>query len=305
MSGEPPRSEQGPRRRKLTVVKSHQRFAIKKFLIPSVARLNVASKNKTTMPRKHPPPPPPPSSDLETTTSSDQPDACYLIRVPKSINVKKLNHYEVDLSSFGLSDSVVSSKSDPERTSFGYSLLPAGATSATQLTLLRAEKGDDYDDQQTSLAVDSTFHLAGCINFYAYRTMPDSKPAPLQASCPNEPIEVIINRARGHSVPKRKRSQSPQKCTTTTTTIEMELNHYEVDLGAFGLSDSVVSSKSDPERISFGYSLLPAGAASAAQLTLLRGEKVDNDDDQKTLQTVDSTFHLAGCINCELCDGRL
>ncbi|KAH9391457.1 hypothetical protein TYRP_007065 [Tyrophagus putrescentiae] len=147
------------------------------------------------MPRKHPPPPPP--SDLETTTSTEeqqqQPDACYLIRVPKSINVKELNHYEIDLGSFGLSDSVVSSKSDPERTSF-----------------------------RTSLAVDSSFHLAGCINFYAYRTMPDSKPAPLQASCPNEPIEVIINRARGHSVPKRKRSQSPQKCTTTTTTtIEM------------------------------------------------------------------------------------
>ena len=175
------------------------------------------------MPRKHPPPPPPPPSDLETTTSSEeqqqQPDACYLIRVPKSINVKELNHYEIDLGSFGLSDSVVSSKSDPERTSFGYSLLPAGAASAAQLTLLRGEKGDDNNDQKTSLAVDSSFHLAGCINFYAYRTMPDSKPAPLQASCPNEPIEVIINRARGHSVPKRKRSQSPQKCPTTT--IEM------------------------------------------------------------------------------------
>lgn len=149
--------------------------------------------------------------------SSKESTSCYLIRVPKSINVKELAHYQVDLAECGLSNSVVSSKSDPER-SFGYSLLAPGTANAAQLTLLRGE--DKGDDEDTSLTVDSTFHLAGCINFYAYRIMPDNKATPLLVTSPNEPIEVIINRARGHSIKRKQKPQSQPSEAVFTTTIE-------------------------------------------------------------------------------------
>lgn len=165
------------------------------------------------MPRhsKHPPSPSSSDSD-ENSKENSLPSGCYLIRVPKSINVKELNGYTVDLTAFGPSDTVVTSKSDPEK-SFGYTLLSPGATNAPQLTLLKRENDDDgeEDAESTPMKEDTSFSLAGCINFYAYRTMPDIKVTPLVATSPNDPIEVIINRARGHSI-KRK---EPSSCTTT------------------------------------------------------------------------------------------
>ena len=134
----------------------------------------------------------------------------YLIRVPKSINVKELNGVQIDLDAFGPSQSVIVSRSDPDQ-SYGYDLIPhSNANTLSNLTKLNT-------DDEKSIQIDGNYSLKGFVNFYRHNGQPDQEElVPLVPTSPNDPIEDIVNRARGYSAKRKypvkvKREKSPIK----------------------------------------------------------------------------------------------
>ena len=119
----------------------------------------------------------------------------YLIRVPKSIDVKELNGVQIDLEALGPSENVIISKRDPDQ-SYGYDLISHKNTAFSNLTRLKTTTDDNIE-------IDPNYTLQGCINFYIHKPQPNHELVPLMPTCPNDSIEDIVNRARGHSA-KRK-----------------------------------------------------------------------------------------------------
>lgn len=126
----------------------------------------------------------------------------FLIRVPKNIDVKELNGAYIDLQTCGPSQSVIQSESDPSQ-SFGYDIVSPSTTAFSNLTRLETRTTGD-------IRLDPNYVLKGCVNFYTYKSQPDQQMKPLVPISPNDSIEEIVNRARGHSG-KRK---SPVKVKT-------------------------------------------------------------------------------------------
>ena len=133
----------------------------------------------------------------------------YLVRVPKSINAKELSGAQIDLDALGPSQSVIVSKSDPDQ-SYGYDLIPkSNADTLSSLTLLSS------DDEKAN-QINGNYSLKGFINFYRHNGQPEQELVPLVPTSPNDPIEDIVNRARGHSTKRKlstkvKREKSPLK----------------------------------------------------------------------------------------------
>ena len=147
------------------------------------------------------------SSGDETGETKENAIEYYLIRVPKHINVKELNGTQIDLDAFGPSENVIVSKGDPDQ-SYGYDLISPKQTSFNSLTRLKTTTtttDDDDDDDTNKIYQQNT--LKGCINFYVHKPQPELELTPLVPPCPNDSIEDIVNRARGHSV--KRKSISP------------------------------------------------------------------------------------------------
>ncbi|KAJ6223016.1 hypothetical protein RDWZM_001561 [Blomia tropicalis] len=115
----------------------------------------------------------------------------YLIRLPKNIDRQELNRLKIDLNNNGPSGPVTRSRSDSSKI-IGYDILKPDRTAFNNVTRLDTSDVDN-------IKLDHNYVLAGCINFYSHQPQPENEIEPLFPTCPNDPIDDIVNRARGYS----------------------------------------------------------------------------------------------------------
>lgn len=133
------------------------------------------------------------SADKMNGEEGNEENLCeyYLIRVPKSINVKELNGTRIDLEAFGSSQSAIVSKSTPGK-SYSFDLIPHKGNSSSNMTILTTTEGE-------TVQMDTNYSLKGFVNFYLHKSQSNPELRPLVPTCPNDSISDIVNRARGHS----------------------------------------------------------------------------------------------------------
>ena len=131
---------------------------------------------------------------MEFTEPNGNVQEYFLVKVPKNIDIKELHGASIDIRTCGPSKNIIYSKKD-ENICYGYDLVSLNTNTFNKLTRL--------DMDNSNIQIDSKFMLKGCLNFYVHSLNTNSKIKPLVPISPNDSIEDIVRRTRGHSGKKK------------------------------------------------------------------------------------------------------